>query len=224
MPDENTTTTEDKDSSDKVKKIIRITAIICTLLFLWYVTSDRYTPYTDQARVKGYIVSISPEVSGKVVEVNVEQNQPVDADSIMIKIDKSRFELAVQEAEAELEIAGQDVGADTAGVSAAQAAVVEAEANLDLVKVQSKRVFELERRKLIPVSDADKTRSAIIQAKAQLSSTKAELARAKEQLGQAGVSNPRVKSALAALANARIDLAQTEIRAPSKGGVTKLNG
>jgi len=140
----------------------------------------------------------------------------------MIQIDKERFELAVQEAEAELEIAGQDVGADTAGVSAAQAAVAEAKANLDLVKVQSKRIFELERKKLIPVSDADKTRSAIIQAKAQLSSTNAELARAKEQLGQAGVSNPRVKSALAALANARIDLAQTEVRAPSKGGVTNL--
>jgi len=72
-----TDSTAEDTSSNKVKRIIRITSIICALLFLWYVTSDRYTPYTDQARVKGYIVSISPEVSGKVVEVNVEQNQPV---------------------------------------------------------------------------------------------------------------------------------------------------
>ena len=180
--------TDNKDenqSSDKVRRVIQVVSIICVVLFLWYVTSDRYTPYTDQGRVKGYIVPIVPEVSGKIVEVNVEQNQWVKANEILVQIDKQRFELAVQEAEATLEMAGQDVGANTAGVSAAQAAVVEAKANLDLVVVQSKRVFELERQKLIPISDADRTRSAIIQAKAQLASSNAELARAKEQLGQA---------------------------------------
>jgi multidrug resistance efflux pump len=218
-----TGTKGESQSSDKVKRIIRVTTVICVLLFLWYVTSDRYTPYTDQGRVKGYIVPVVPEVSGKITKVNVEQNQAVESNSVLVEIDKKRFELAVQEAEAELEIAGQDVGADTAGVSAAQAAVVEAEANLDHIMVQSKRVFELEKQKLIPVSDADKTRSAIIQAKAQLASSKAELARAKEELGQSGSNNPRVKSALAALANARLDLEQTEIRAPSDGGITNLS-
>ena len=107
--------------------------------------------------------------------------------------------------------------------AAAQAAVVEAKANLDLVVVQSKRVFELERQKLIPISDADKTRSAIIQAKAQLASSNAELIRAKEQLGQAGSDNPQVKAALADLADARLDLKRTSIRAPSDGAITNLS-
>jgi len=217
-----TDATDENTKSDKVKRVIQVTAVICAVLFLWYVTSDRYTPYSDQARVKGYIIPILPEVSGRIVAVNVEQNQPVAIGTVMIEIEKTRFELAVQEAEAALEIAGQDVGADTASVSAAQAGVVEAKANLDHIIVQSKRVFDLEKKRLIPVSDADKTRSAIIQAKAQLASAKAELARAKEQLGEAGADNPKVEAALAVLADARLDLERTDIRAPSTGGVTNL--
>jgi multidrug resistance efflux pump len=224
MPTETATDNKNESqSSDKVARVIRIVSIICVVLFLWYVFSDRFTPYTDQGRVKGYVIPIVPEVSGKVVKVNVEQNQTVDANAILIELEKARFKLAVQEAEAALEIAGQDVGADTATVSAAQADVVEAKANLDNIMLQSKRVFKLEKRKLIPVSDADKTRSTIIKAKAQLASSKAELARTREQLGQAGANNPKVKSAIAELADARLDLEKASIRAPADGYVTNLS-
>ena len=45
---------------------------------------------------------------------------------------------------------------------------------------------------------------------------------AKQQLGPEGNANPRVRDALAALRQARIDLGRTEIRAPTDGGITNL--
>ena len=83
--------------------------------------SDHYTPYSDQARVDGYVVPIVPEVSGPVVEVAVEFNQLVESGQLLLKIDSRDYELAVDAAEAGLERAGQNVGTSTADIASAQA-------------------------------------------------------------------------------------------------------
>ncbi|MEM6775189.1 MAG: biotin/lipoyl-binding protein, partial [Pseudomonadota bacterium] len=45
----------------------------------WYLVADRYAPYTDQARIQGYVIGIAPEVAGRITEVDVANNQEVDA-------------------------------------------------------------------------------------------------------------------------------------------------
>ncbi|MGO8388852.1 HlyD family secretion protein, partial [Rhizobium johnstonii] len=50
----------------------------------------------------------------------------------------------------------------------------------------------------------------------------AELAKAKEQLGPSGNDNPQLRSALAALEKARLDLVRTTVQAPSAGVLTNL--
>ena len=98
--------TNAEDTPDPVRKITRYVLIIVTVLFVWYVVADRIAPWTDQARVQAYVIPIVPQVSGRVIEVNVIKDQVVEPGDVLLKIDPTDYELAVQAAEAALELAG----------------------------------------------------------------------------------------------------------------------
>lgn len=51
--------------------------LVCIGLFVFYVLADRYIPSTDMARVRGYVIPVTPLVSGRVVDVMVEPNDVV---------------------------------------------------------------------------------------------------------------------------------------------------
>jgi len=208
--------------SDPVKRITKIVLYVVGFLFVWYILADRLAPWTDQARVQAYVIPIVPEVSGRVEVINVSQNQGVKSGTVLLEIDAVDYELAVSQAEASLQIAGQDIGADTASVSTAQAKLVEAQANLDHMLVQSKRVYEVVKKGVLPKFEADKATAAVDTAKAKVESAQAELTKAKSKLGQKGEKNPKIQSALTALKQAQRNLARTKIYAPSDGGITNL--
>jgi len=208
--------------ADPVHRLTKIVLGIVAFLFIWYVSADRLAPWTDQARVQAYIVPIVPQVSGVIKRIDVVQDQEVQAGDVLLQVDKSDYELAVQKAESELEIAGQNIGAGTANVVTAQAKLVEAQANLNHFEVQSKRVFEVEKKGVVSKSDGDKARAAIEQAKAQVDSARSELEKAKKQLGKKGEDNPQIRAAIAALKQAQLNLSRTTISAPSHGGITNL--
>ncbi len=209
-------------NADPVKRITKIILYIVAFLFLWYVVSDRLAPWTDQARIQAYVIPIVPQVNGRVETVEVTQNQAVKAGELLLEIDPSDYELAVQKANSELQIAGQDIGADTASVSTAQAKLVEAQANLNHMLVQSKRVYEVVKKGVLPQFEADRATAAVATAKAKVVSAQSELEKAKSTLGKKGQDNPKIQAAIAALKQAQLDLSRTKIVAPSDGGITNL--
>jgi multidrug resistance efflux pump len=209
-------------AADPVKRLTQITLIVAALFFVWYLVSDRFTPWTDQAKVQAYVIPIVPQVSGRVLEVNVSNDQFVDAGTVMFEVDPSDYILAVENAQTNLELAGQELGAGTASVATAQAQLVQAETNLEHVNAQSARVFELEERNLYSESEGDKARAAIKAARAQVDSAQANLEKARQSLGAEGENNPRIRSAMAALKKAQLDLSRTKVIAPALGGVTNL--
>lgn len=207
---------------DPVGRATKIVLMVVVLLFVWYVLADRLAPWTDQARVQGYVVPIAPKVSGKVVKVNVVQDQIVQGGDLLVQINPRDYELAVQQAEAALEQAGQDIGASTDAVAIAEAKLTEARTQLKYYQQQAKRYMELAKTGVISKADADKTQAELAKAEARARSAKAELDKAKEQLGREGQDNPRIRDAIADLEQARINLAETNILAPAMGGVTNL--
>ncbi len=76
--------------------------IVGALLFWWHST---YYEDTDDAQVDGHLIQISARVAGQVIRVNVEQNQFVQAGTLIAEIDPKDFEVAVQQDEASLESA-----------------------------------------------------------------------------------------------------------------------
>lgn len=208
---------------DPLRWITSVVLILALLFFIWYLVSDRFTPTTDLGRVDAYVVPIVPQVSGLVTRIDVKQNQVVKPEEELLQIDQQPYRLALESAEAALELAGQDVGAGTAGVSTAQAALAAAMANLRNTQAQAKRIFPLEEKGVISKADGDRARAALATAEADAESARASLEKAKQQLGVEGKSNARIKSALAALGKARLDLEHTVLFAPGLGGITNLN-
>lgn len=209
---------------DPVRRYTRILLSVAAVLFIWYVWADRVAPWTDQARVDGFLVAITPKVSGKVKKVNVVQDQLVEAGDVLVKIDPREYELAVQRAEANFEIAGQETGADIAAVAAAEASLAEARALLLKADQDQQRIERIFAQEPGATSKGarDEVRATRQSAMAREASAVAELNKARELMGKRGEDNPKIRAAFAALEQARINLAETTIYAPSTGGITNL--
>jgi multidrug resistance efflux pump len=225
-PDDSAALAEEQSQKprDPVRRYTRILLVVVAFLFIWYVWADRVAPWTDQARVDGFLVAITPKVSGKVKKVYVVQDQQVEAGAMLLKIDPRPYELAVQRGEANLEIAGQETGADIAAVAAAEASLAEARA----LRLKAEQDQERIERIFIEHSGAtskgarDEARATKQSALAKEANAVAELKKAKELMGKRGEDSPRIRDALATLEQARIDLAETTLYAPSSGGITNL--
>ncbi|MCF3642551.1 HlyD family secretion protein [Rhizobium sp. TRM95111] len=213
---------EPAPTRNPLRRTAIVIALLALLLFVLSVFMERRTPSTSQAQIQAYVVGIAPEVTGRVVEVNVTDNSLVEPDQVLFRIDPTRYEIAVAQAEAGLARIGQSIGASTANVDAVQARVVEAKASRDNLSEVAGRASELVKRGVYARSQYDEAKSALDQAEAVVQAAEADLARAQEELGPAGNDNPQIKEALAALEHAQLDLLRTTVRAPSAGVVTNL--
>lgn len=208
--------------ANPLRKSTFIVFSLCILVFVIYVVGDRVTPTTDNARVFGFVVPIAASVSGNLVNVNVTNNQRVTKGQPLAKVAEEEYLLAVTQAEAALALAGQDIGAGTAGVSAAQARLLEAQTSYQSILTDANRLFAVEDKNVVPQQNIDRARSDVAKAKATVAKATAELEQAKQNLGVRGEENPKLQSALAKLGKARLDLSKTLILAPSDGGITNL--
>lgn len=75
---------------------VAIAAVVVLNLWDYYMKE----PWTRDGRVHANVIQIAPDVSGLVTEVKVSDNQKVSRGQTLLVIDRARFELAVQEAEA----------------------------------------------------------------------------------------------------------------------------
>jgi membrane fusion protein (multidrug efflux system) len=117
---------------------------------------------TDDAYVHGNnIVPIVPQVSGKVVELRVRDNQDVAADDLLLEIDRSDYQAAVDRAEAE---------------------VKRQEAALANAREEYTRALPLERRGVTSPQRLDEITAAELVAQADLAAARAELETARIQL------------------------------------------
>lgn len=193
------------------------------LLFI-HLRADRFTPYTSQARLNALVVPVAAEVSGTVVAVHASNNQRVEAGQALFDVDRDRYELGVQAAEASLEAARQAVGASAANVDAARASIASAQANLERATLDFERLQRITEEDPGAVSERRVEQAEAMQqvAAAQLDAARANLERALEDLGEEGEQNSRILQAQAALNQAQIDLANTVVVAPADGVVTDV--
>ncbi len=91
-----------------------------------YVTSGRYVS-TDNAYVQADYATIAPQISGRVVEVLVHDNQPVKAGDVLFRIDSQPLEIAMTRMQAQMETARGLLDAGRAGYRSAQADLTSAD-------------------------------------------------------------------------------------------------
>ncbi|MFT3978160.1 MAG: biotin/lipoyl-binding protein, partial [Sphingomonas bacterium] len=98
-----------------------------------WLTSGRYIS-TDNAYVRQDMISISPDVSGRIVEVRVKENQPVKAGDILFRIDPVPYRIALAQADADLATAKVQVSTMATDTSSAAADIQNAHADLTLAQ------------------------------------------------------------------------------------------
>lgn len=211
-------------AGDPVRKWTKIILAACVVLLVYYVIADRMTPYTSQARVNALVVPVAAEVSGTVTEVAVSSNQFVEAGELLFQVDRDRYLLAVETAEANLQSARQAIGASTANIDAAQAQVVSAQANLLRAEQDAVRLRRIKQEDPGAISDrrVEMAEASYTAAKAALSAAEANLESARQNLGETGEANYRILQAQAGLDQARLDLRRTSVVAPDDGVVTDV--
>lgn len=205
-----------------MRKIILIALCTLLVLFIYHVLSDRYTPYTSQARVETFLTQVAPEVAGDVLEVGVKDNSPVRKGQLLFRIDPEPYEVAVRSAEANLSVALQGSDVSVADVAAAQASIRKQRADLAATRELGSIVNDLVGKRALAETQGIRARAEVLKTEADLSKARADLEKARANLGAPGMNNPKVKQAAAALDKARLDLRNTEVRAPSNGIVTNL--
>jgi multidrug resistance efflux pump len=169
------------------------------------------------------MVRIAPEVGGRVIEVGVATDQRVEPGTLLFRIEPDQYVLAVRRAEAQLETAGQTIGASTAAVATAQAKLVEAIAKRENARDQTSRDLELVRRGVYAEARRAQAQAIVDTAEAVVDQAEAELERARQTLGPKGADNPQIREAMVSVAQANLDLQRTKVLAPSEGGVTNLS-
>lgn len=211
-------------SQDPSRRGVQVSLALIGLTLLWYLLADRFTPYTQQARVQAYVVAVAPEVSGRVKRVLVGNNQMVEAGQVLFEINPEPYEIAVSKARAELENMRGQVGASTAAIDSALASQRAAEAGELEARQDRDRLERLYREDpgTISLRRLEVSRANLAQASSQVAAARAEVQRARETEGGSGEDNARLRSATAALEQAQLDLTKTQVRAASTGLITDL--
>jgi membrane fusion protein, multidrug efflux system len=192
----------------------------------WYLTGGRYVS-TDDAYVQAARVAVSTDVSGRVVEIGVKDNQQVTAGQVLFRLDQRPFRIAVEEAKAQLAAVRYQIHALKATYHQKRADARAAEATSEY----QEREFERQKRLLTSGTASqqqfDQARQAYENGRQQLASKQQDVAVALANIGgdpdMPLEQHPMVQHAQAALDRAELNLSYAEIHAPENGVVTKVD-
>src|SRR6516225_1115539 len=145
--------------------IIALAGVVITGELVIRRTNER--PSTYDASIQAYVVNMAPEVSGRIVELNVLDNQQVKQGEVLFQIDPKPYQLrvdqaraAVQGLEAQLAIATSEVASQTSGAAAAATEIASAQAQLDFAASSLGRLQPLLGRGFVSAQQVDQARTA----------------------------------------------------------------
>src|SRR6266478_9624140 len=124
--------------------VLFVLSVIAALV-IYYVLSDRHTPFTTDAYVQAYVIQVAARVEGQVVRVHVRENQAVEKGELLFEIDPRPFEYRVALLEAKRVEVIQQVAEMESELSAAKAddnRLVAEEAYARAVYEQEKGIYK----------------------------------------------------------------------------------
>lgn len=222
---DNIENTEAPNKSKRKKSLMILFAIVVlgAVGAAWYYESYVVgNQTTDDAYVEGNVVSITPETTGTVTQITVDDGDFVEKGQVLVRFDEADADLQYDNAKAKLAQAVRQVRAMFNNVTQAEAVV-------DANKIAlHKAERDYDRRKNM-VKAGGLSREELSHAKDTVDSAKTQLAVAMEQLkaqssmisGTTVATHPTVKSAITALKQAYLTKQRTNIVAPVTGYVAR---
>lgn len=195
-------------------------AITLVLVGIGYYHYKKIYPSTNDAYVQAHILYVSPQVTGDVDQVLVQNYEFVHKGQLLFTIRPQPFEIALQKAKANLTLIQSERLAAQSSVATAKATLAKAKAQFYAISRNSKRTIMLVKEHYSSKAAGDTATSNLRVAQANVLSAKNQLAEAKYKLSQ--INNGSIAVAKTAVADAQLNLNYTKIYAPSDGYIANF--
>lgn len=183
-----------------------------------YLSSGRYVT-TENAYVKADLIIVAPEISGRVTEVSVADNQIVAPGDVLFRIDPERFETERARRAAQLASARQKVAGLKARYKTRTAELVAATADAEFERIEFERSEQLRQRGTISEFRLQDVRRESDRSARRLTVLQEKIAEDLVELGgdpqMPADRHPDVMQALAELRQAELDVDAATVRASS---------
>ena len=215
--------------------ILLIVIGVALILYAWKLPP--FTPtvqQTNNAFVKGQTTIISPQVSGYVTKVAVQDFANVKAGDLLIKIDDRTFQQQLDQAQANTEVAltnrstnDQDTQTSQAQIEARRADLYSAKINVESAREDVNRYQGLDAIGAVSKAEVAHIKAQLAQAQAGVQQAEANLQAAQENRektsGSRSSLDANIKNAEAGVKQAQINLDNTIITAPESGQLSQVS-
>jgi membrane fusion protein (multidrug efflux system) len=248
--------TVEQDQSSKASRNRKLLGLAAALVIVagastayWKLVASHYVS-TDNAYTAVEVAQITPAIGGTIAAVRARDTQAVKKGDVLVEIDPVDTQLAVRQAEAELDRAirrvrgyaatdaslASQIAAREADQGRAAAGLAAAEADFERARIDLQRREALAGSGSVSGDELTRAKNAYAGAKASLAAARAATAQSAANLKSAGAvrdanatliagttvdTNPEVAAARARLEQARVDLGRTVLRAPVDGVVAR---
>lgn len=195
---------------------------VAALVILWLIFGGRGSVSTENAYLKADKLTLSSEVSGKIVGVPVRPHQRVEAGQLLVQIEDTPYRLAVAEAEANLALVRNHVEARRADYLEIAANLEQARSDADYHQRQLGRSEKMGPN-AVSESELDQARQQLARAQSRIAITTQQLSALRAELGGSPEvpldAQADVRVAQAQLDRAHYQLERTRIAAPVRGTI-----
>lgn len=196
------------------------------LVVLWRI--DR-SPRTDDAYIYADTINVVPEVNGRIIELLVQDNQPVKQGDVLFRIDPRPHQATLAQATARLEtldkqimLTQRTVKAQEYNAASVRSAVDRAKAVAEKANETLSRIEPLQGRGYASAEEVDRAKTAQRSAHAELNVALSQAQQATAAVSGIDALVAQRSVVLAEIALAELNLEYTVVRAPFDGRVVSL--
>src|SRR5499427_8524026 len=206
------------DAARYRRRVLLTLSTVVLALFLYW-ASGYFFAYTDDAYVTSDFVNVAPYISGRIVSLNIVDNQTVKKGELLATIDPTPFQLALNEKQAKRAEAEAQLAVDRDVIATAQAKRDDAAAKEHLAADNLRRATPITAEGFLSRQALDTATAKEEEAKAELVDAESAIAKAQQVLA---LHQATVTAISAEIAYLQWQLDQTKLLAPVDGTITQL--
>jgi membrane fusion protein, multidrug efflux system len=204
--------------------ILSLPVVLIGAAVAYYIANNHYVS-TDNAYVQQNKVSVSAEVGGRIIEVAVQENQKVNAGDLLFRIDPAPYNLAIEQANADIASAQVKVTTLQADYQTTGTDIASAREDVNFFEQEYKRQSTLMERGFTTRARLQAAEHAVSDARSKLADAQNNATKAQAALTTGGTTgvNPGVLAGQVRRDQALLNLSRTEIRAPVAGIISQAD-
>ena len=206
--------------------LLALLALVVLIFVIWRVDSK---PATDDAYVSADTIDVVPEVSGRIVELAVVDNQQVKQGDLLFRIDPRPYEASLAKAEASLAALDKQIMLTQRSVDAQKFAASSVEATVSKARAAAKQASDTLKRTepllaqgFVSAEDVDRARTAQRASEADLNAVLLQAQQAASAVSGVDALVAQRVAVEADIALTKLHLEMATVHAPFDGRVVSL--